>query len=122
MRRRAILAPPRTLGPRDLEGLLWVGREVGSGTRSEFENALAGLGVDCGRLRLALELTSNEAVLEAAASSSLVAAVSELAARSFVVAGRLTKLGFDLPERHFDMVSHRERRRSPAAAAFVSRL
>jgi DNA-binding transcriptional LysR family regulator len=107
------------VGPRDLEGLLWARREVGSGTRSEFEHALVELGVDTARLRTALELTSNEAVLEAAASGGLGAAVSELAARSFVAAGRLTRLRFDLPDRHFDMVTRRERSRSPAVAAFV---
>ena len=110
------------VGPRDLEGLLWERREVGSGTRSEFEHALAELGVDTARLRTALELTSNEAMLEAAASGGLAAAVSELAARSFVAAGRLTRLRFDLPDRHFDMVTHRERSRSPAVAAFVAHI
>lgn len=108
------------VGPRALEGLLWARREVGSGTRSEFEHAIAELGVDTAQLRTALELTSNEAVLEAAASGDLVAAVSELAARSFVAAGRLIRLRFDLPDRHFDMVTHRERSRSPAVAAFVT--
>jgi len=110
------------VGPRDLESALWARREFGSGTRSEFEHALANVGVDPGRLRTALELTSNEAVLEATASGELVAAVSELAARSFVAAGRLTKLRFDLPDRHFDLVIHRERSRSPAVAEFVKRL
>ena len=110
------------MGPRDLESALWARREVGSGTRSEFEHALADVGVDPARLRTALELTSNEAVLEATASGELVAAVSELAARSFVAAGRLTKLRFDLPDRHFDLVVHRERSRSPAVRAFVKGL
>jgi len=105
--------------PRDLEGFLWARREIGSGTRSEFEHALAERGVNPAQLRTALELTSNEAVLEAAASSGLVAAVSELAAQSFVAAGRLTRLAFELPDRHFDLVTHKERGRSPAAAAFV---
>jgi DNA-binding transcriptional LysR family regulator len=109
-----------SLGPRDLEGLSWARREVGSGTRSEFEHALADAGVDIDRLRTALEFTSNEAVLEAAASGDLVAAVSELAARSFVANGRLARLRFDLPDRHFDMVFHRERSRGPAVAAFVA--
>jgi len=126
--RIAIYAAPNhpladaVLGPRDLEGLLWARREVGSGTRSEFEHALGELGVDAALLRTALELTSNEAVLEAAASGDLVAAVSELAARSFVATGRLTRLQFDLPDRHFDLVTHRERSRSPAAAAFVAQI
>lgn len=110
------------LEPQDLKELSWARREVGSGTRSEFEHALAERGINPARLRTALELTSNEAVLEAAASGGLVAAVSELAARSFVAAGRLTRLRFDLPERHFDMVTHRERRRSPAVAAFLDQL
>jgi DNA-binding transcriptional LysR family regulator len=103
-----------------LEGLLWARREVGSGTRSEFEHALSQMGVDVARLRSALELTSNEAVLQAAASGGLVAAVSELAAESFVAAGRLKRLRFDLPDRPFEMVTHLERHRGPAAAAFVA--
>jgi DNA-binding transcriptional LysR family regulator len=110
------------VGPRDLERQLWARREVGSGTRSEFEQALGELGVDTALLRTALELTSNEAVLEAAASGGLVAAVSELAARSFVAGGRLTRLQFDLPDRHFDLVTHRERSRSPAVMAFAAHI
>lgn len=110
------------VGPGDLESALWAKREVGSGTRSEFEHAIADIGMDPARLRTALELTSNEAVLEATASGELVAAISELAARSFVAAGRLAKLRFDLPDRHFDLLIHRERSRSAAVAAFLEGL
>ena len=116
------LAAAAVVGPADLKGALWARRELGSGTRSEFEQALTAFGVDPARLKTALELTSNEAVLEAAASGGLLAAVSQLAARAFVAAGRLTKLPFDLPDRHFDLVVDRERARSPAAAAFTARL
>jgi DNA-binding transcriptional LysR family regulator len=105
----------------DLMGLTWARREAGSGTRSEFEQALAARGADSASLRVALELSSNEAVLEAAASGDLAAAVSDLAARSFVAAGRLQRLRFDLPERHLQMVTPRERSRSPAVAAFMAR-
>jgi DNA-binding transcriptional LysR family regulator len=105
----------------DLMDLTWARREPGSGTRSEFDRALAARGVDTASLRVALELSSNEAVLEAAASGDLAAAVSDLAARSFVAAGRLQRLRFDLPERHLQMVTPRERTRSPAVAAFMAR-
>jgi DNA-binding transcriptional LysR family regulator len=106
----------------DLVDLSWVRREAGSGTRSAFDEALAERGLDATGLRTALEFSSNEAVLEAAASGGLAAAVSDLAARSFVAAGRLARLRFDLPERGFDLVTHRQRNLSPAVAAFVDQV
>jgi DNA-binding transcriptional LysR family regulator len=126
--RLAIYAAPdhasarSALSVRDLEDLAWARREIGSSTRSEFEHTLADMGVHIDHMRTALELTSNEAVLEAAAGGGLVAAVSEMAARAFVASGRLVRLRFDLPRRHFDMVTHRERSRSPAVAAFIDHI
>ena len=43
----------------------WVLREDGSGTRAGFVKALASLGVPYGKLNIAIELPSNEAVLAA---------------------------------------------------------
>ncbi len=52
----------KSLKPADLLKGEWVLREVGSGTRSAFEQALRRLGVRPEKLRIAMELPSNEAV------------------------------------------------------------
>jgi DNA-binding transcriptional LysR family regulator len=106
----------------DLAAAAWVGREPGSGTRSEFEHALEALGLPPERLNRVLDLPSNEAVLAAAAGGGTLAAVSELAARPMLETVRLRRLAFDLPERPFELLTHRGRRRSRAAAAFVDEL
>ena len=108
--------------PADLPDLRWVLREPGSGTRSEFDHAVARLGVEPSSIRAVLELPSNEAVLAAAEGGRLVAAVSELAARTLMDAGRLVRLDLHLGVRHFERIAHRERDPSPAAAAFIAAL
>jgi DNA-binding transcriptional LysR family regulator len=126
--RLAIVAAPghpmagREIGPGDLVGLDWVLREPGSGTRSEFEAAVRASGVDPTALWAVLTLPSNEAILAAVASGDLVTAVSELAARPLIEAGRLVRLPLDLPERPFHLLSHRERRPGRAAEAFAAAL
>ena len=110
------------VGPRDLSEAIWVLRERGSGTRSAVEQALTDRGVDPASLNVVLELPSNEAVLAAVAIGGAVAAVSELAAQTLVAAGRLTPLAFDLGARAFELVTHKERRRSRAASAFIEQL
>ena len=87
----------RDLESSDLVDGDWVFRELGSGTRSAFERAVASLGVPPGRLRVAMELPSNEAVraaveagLGAAAISATVGAQhrSRIAAQRWVCAAR----------------------------------
>jgi|SRR5579872_29510 len=110
------------IGQAELAAARWVLREPGSGTRAHFEQTIARLGVRAADLRVALELPSNEAVLSAAADGDLIAAVSELAAEPFVVAGRLVRLPLDLDERPFELLTHKERRLSAAGKAFVALL
>ncbi len=112
----------RKVGLADLEAVLWVLREPGSGTRSEFEHALDQRGLDSQRLRTLLELPSNAAVLDAVLAGGLVTAVSDLAALPLVAAGRLVRLAFDLPARRFDLITHRDRMRSHAAMAFIAEI
>ena len=100
----------------------WVMREEGSGTRSEFERALVGLGMDAAALVVRLSLPSNEAVLGAVASGDMLSAVSDLAAAPLIAAGHIAALHMDLPERGFDLLTDRRRHRSRAAAAFVEAL
>jgi DNA-binding transcriptional LysR family regulator len=95
-------------------------REPGSGTRSEFEQALKMKGVE--PPRPALELPSNEAVLSAVSAGGLAAAISELAAGPMLKAGLLNAVPLDLPERPFSLLRHAQRRPSRAAAALLERL
>lgn len=110
------------IAPEDLADVVWVLRERGSGTRAEFERALAARGLDPAKLRIALELPSNEAALAAVAGGGLVAAVSEFAAAAAVATGQVVSLGFPLGVRRFGWLAHRERRRSRAAQAFLALL
>lgn len=110
----------------DLKALDWALREPGSGTRSEFESALP-RGMAASDLKTALVLPSNEAILTAVAAGGgagggLVTAISELAARPLIEAGRLVRLPLDLPERLFYRLRHRERGASRAAEAFAAAL
>jgi len=106
--------------PTDLAAALWVMREPGSGTRSEFEAKLIALGLDPGRLNILLELPSNEAMLAAVASGGALTAVSDLAAAPHVAAGRLARLAFEGVARRFDRLTHRDRAPSRAVGAFLT--
>ncbi|TDH39431.1 LysR family transcriptional regulator [Pseudohoeflea suaedae] len=93
----------------------WVLREPGSGTRSEFEHALARKGVDPERLEIALELPSNEAVLSAARSGLCATAVSGHVAAPHLTTGNLVRVDIALPSRTFRLLRHRDRNLGRAA-------
>jgi DNA-binding transcriptional LysR family regulator len=98
----------------------WVLREVGSGTRSMFEEALKDLGVDPGNLRVALELPSNESVRAAVEAGIGATALSASVATPSLEAGLLNMITFDLPDREFRVLRHTERYRSRAADTMLS--
>lgn len=108
------------LTPDDLRKGEWVLREIGSGTRSVFEDALAGLGVEPGTLRIRLELPSNEAVRAAVEAGLGAAVISASIAAPSLEAGLLHQVDFRLPEREFHVLRHRERYRSRAADALLA--
>jgi DNA-binding transcriptional LysR family regulator len=112
----------RNVGIGELRSAAWVLRETGSGTRAHFEQQMALHGAAASELRIVLELPSNEAVLAAAMNAELVTSVSELAAEPLIATGRLKALPFALAARTFRLITHRERRRSRAAQAFVAEL
>jgi DNA-binding transcriptional LysR family regulator len=109
-----------TLTAEDLRAGEWVLREEGSGTRSEFEAALRGLGVDPAALRVAMELPSNEAVRAAVEAGMGASALSASVAAPSLEAGLLRELPLRLPDRAFYALSHRERSRSRAADALLA--
>jgi len=108
-------AKARSIGPQSLGETNWIMRELGSGTRSVFEKALAGLGVAPDSLPIALVMPSNEAILSALAGGQCAAAISRLAARSHIDAGHLVAIDLPLGSRTFLSLHHRERHRSKAA-------
>jgi len=107
------------LTPEELMDSEWVLREPGSGTRSEFEQALEGLGIAPSRLRVALELPTNEAVRAAVEAGMGATAISASVAVSGLEAGLLYQVPFALPERQFHVLHHKERHRTGAAEALL---
>jgi len=109
-----------TLAPKMLLDTDWVLREPGSGTRSEFEQALVRLGVAPDRLRVALELPSNEAVRAAVEAGLGATALSASVTAPSIEAGLLHPVPFRLPEREFHVLRHKERHPSRAAEALLA--
>jgi DNA-binding transcriptional LysR family regulator len=112
---------PHLVVDRLLEGK-WVVRELGSGTRSAFESALCEMGLATASLKVVQELPSNEAILSAVQSGDWVAATSDLVASPMLRAGLLRRIAFDLPQRQFFLLRHKERYRSHAADALAELL
>ncbi|MGB3877769.1 MAG: LysR substrate-binding domain-containing protein [Shinella zoogloeoides] len=114
-----VVAPPghplagRPVTPDELTQARWILREPGSGTRSALTSALDETALD-----IALSLPSNEAVRSAVLAGNALTAVSEYVVRDDLAAGRLALVAFDLPERAFRLLRHKERYRSKAALAF----
>ena len=106
----------------DLVQARWVLREPGSGTRSALTSALAAQGLREETLDVALSLPSNEAVRSAVLSGNVMTAVSEFVVQDDLAAGRLARIAFDLPERAFRLLRHKERYRSKASLAFEAML
>ena len=108
------------LAPEQLAESAWVLREPGSGTRSEFEHAVAGFGVAITDLNVALELPSNEAVRGAVEAGLGATAMSASVAAPSLEVGLLCQVHLDLPERNFHVLRHAERYLSHAATAFLA--
>jgi DNA-binding transcriptional LysR family regulator len=97
----------------------WVMRERGSGTRSTFEAALRGRGLDPKSLNVVLTLPSNESVRAAVEAGAGVAVLSALVVARAIAAGALRSYDFELPARPFFGLRHKERYQSKAARALL---
>lgn len=113
-------APETPVTPADLMQTSWVLREPGSGTRSEFERALTGFGLDPAALAVALELPSNESVRAAVEAGAGATALSASVAAGALEAGLLCAVGPALPDRAFHLLRHRDRHQSRAAQALTA--
>lgn len=99
----------------------WIMREPGSGTRAMFEEGLRALGLDPSRLRVAMTLPSNEAVLTAVRTGSNCAtALSEVVVAPFIARGDLALIDLPLPPRDFVLLHHAQRPLSGLASAFAA--
>ncbi|TPE49708.1 LysR family transcriptional regulator [Amaricoccus solimangrovi] len=105
-----------------LAGGAWVLRERGSGTRSVFEAALAGMGVDPARLDIRLELPSNEAVRGAVEAGLGATALAASVAAPSLDAGLLLRVPLPLPERRFTALRRADRPATRAASVFLAGL
>ncbi len=108
--------PPQS--PRELGEQQWVLREMGSGTRSSFEDAMRAQGVATSQLRVVMELPSNEGICAAVAAGQYATAVSESVAQAGVNAGLLATVPFELPSRAFSLILQPERHQGRACKAF----
>ncbi|MDQ0455851.1 LysR family transcriptional regulator [Rhizobium paknamense] len=109
-----------TTTPELIRSLPWILREEGSGTRSEFEAALAGMSIASADLNVVLSLPSNEAVLSAAMAAGAATVVSRLVAEPMLESGLLVALDVPLPPRHFMLLRHKERHLSSAAQRLIA--
>lgn len=97
----------------------WVLREPGSGTRSVFEQALKRFGVPPERLRVVMELPSNEAVRAAVEAGLGATALSASVVAASIENGLLCHVPFKLPQREFHVLQHSQRYRSRVADALL---
>jgi DNA-binding transcriptional LysR family regulator len=109
----------KRLDHRELTKTEWVMREIGSGTRSEFEAALEGFGIPPQSLTVALELPSNEAVRAAVEAGMGAAVISASVVAPSIESGLLHRVNLDLPQRTFHVLRHRQRYHSLAADALL---
>lgn len=109
----------REITRQELTKFPWVFRERGSGTRTELEEALGKAGVPLGKLTIALELPSNEAVRSAVLAGAGMAVLSRHVVDVPIKAGTLEELPFPLPTRQFFVLRHKQRYVSEAVYAFL---
>ncbi len=98
----------------------WILREVGSGTRAMFEQALKKRGLRLSDLKVQLELASNEAIRTAIESGLCATAISDLVVDRSVSAKTLVRVEGELAKRAFYILRHKERHVSKAEAALLA--
>ena len=103
----------------DLTAGKWVLRENGSGTRAAFVKTLDALGVPYGKLDIAIELPSNEAVLAAVLAGAGAAVLSARVCADAIKVGILRRLPLSIAPRAFYAVQHGDRYRSRAVSALL---
>jgi DNA-binding transcriptional LysR family regulator len=102
----------------------WINREVGSGTRRAFENAVEQAGLDFRSLRTVMTVEGTQAAIQFARAGMGLTATSRLAAAEHLASGELVAVeveGLSF-ERWFYLVHHRRRHFFPAVRSFIDYL
>lgn len=100
----------------------FIQREYGSATRSVFEKALRRVGGSPEKLKVFVEVSSLESVLQFVKNGSVMSVASEMACQDLIKAGIIRKhyiKGMDM-NRGIYMVVHSRRTLSPTAKAFYN--
>ena len=113
-------ASKKTLGVDDIRDGQWVMREVGSGTRSAFEDTLTEMGIKAGTLNTILVLPSNEPILSALLAGGGAAAASRLAAQQYTESGRPCEDDLRASARAFPLLRQKERHACKAAPTLLA--
>ena len=102
------------------EGVPFVIREAGSGTRATFERGLAGLGLQVSRLNIVAEMGSTEAIRQAVKSGVGLAVISSRSVKDELANGALWACRIKgLPlKRNFYLVWHSMRTPAPVTMLF----
>jgi DNA-binding transcriptional LysR family regulator len=103
----------------DLTAGKWVLREDGSGTREAFVRAPGALGVPYGKLNIAIELPSNEAVIEAVLAGASATILSARVCADVIKAGTLKRLPISLAPQSFYAVQRADHYRSRAVSPLL---
>ena len=120
-----LIAPPehrlagvRDLTRADLAGEAFLFREIGSGTRSVFDDFIGDTRINA--VQMSMELGSNETIKQAVMAEMGIALISAHTIAAEVASGRLVCLDVeDLPiMRRWYVVNRSDRALSPAARAF----
>lgn len=106
----------------DLRAITWVIRESGSGTRRVLEDLITREGLSLDDLNVSLVLPSNEAVREAIEAGAGATIISRHVVASALAAGKLIEIPFDLPQREYALVRHRDRHATLAQEALIAHL
>jgi DNA-binding transcriptional LysR family regulator len=106
--------------PQLLREEYFVIREIGSGTRLEYEGYLRQIGVDPSELKVSVCLNNTQSIIHAVASGLGVSFVSELAARPFIKQKAVIPIDADgIPSRNIYIVLKKDCQAMPAADAFL---
>jgi DNA-binding transcriptional LysR family regulator len=113
------------LEPQDIARMLrdekFVTREVGSGTRIEYEEYLEKVGIDPSKLNISTCFNSTQSIIQAVACGLGVSIVSELAARHYIQQKMVAVIPVDsLPERHFHLVLKKDCIRPAVVDTFLA--
>lgn len=100
----------------------WIMRERGSGTRSTFEEYLAGEGIAPNKLNVIQTLPSNEAIRTVVEAGAGVAVLPESVARPFIVSESIFKVPIDLPDRPYFAMHHKERHSTRLVKLFLEKI